>query len=89
MVGLSATKTRRKEVRTSVPSRVRPDDYKGPRSPDQAAAWLTARGFEMSASTVRRLVKAGVIRAIPSKSGKGAWVRIKQSELERYIRDHQ
>jgi len=39
----------------------------------------------MSGSKVRRLVHAGEIEASTTDGG---WVRIKQSELERYIRDN-
>ena len=85
MVGLAALLTRSKETSRAVPSRILPDDYRGPRSPDQAAAWLTARGFKASGSTVRRLVAAGKIDADRTKGG---WVRIRQSALERYIREH-
>ena len=77
--------TRRKDGLSTVPSRQLPDGYRGPRSPDQAAAWLSERGFLMSGSKVRRLVHAGEIEASTTDGG---WVRIKQSELERYIRDN-
>lgn len=85
LVGLATLIVRRKDVAKPMPSRILPDDYRGPRSPDQAAAWLTVRGFAMSGSKVRRLIDDGSIKATRTKGG---WVRIRQSELERYIRDN-
>lgn len=69
-----------------MPPRSLPDNYRGPRSPEEAAAWLTAKGFAMSASTVRRLVDSGEIDADITPQG---WRRIRQSVLERYVEEHE
>lgn len=69
-------------------SRQLPEGFKGPRSPEQAAAWLTANGLPKSGSTVRRLVESGEIKATKTSDKKGAWVRIELRELRRYLRNN-
>ena len=62
-----------------------PPGIKRPLSPAEAARWLTARGFAVSGRTVSRMVDRGELSAEITPDG---WRRIRQSELERYVRDN-